>query len=321
MKPPEKPVQSSRILEAIRAKRAPRTGKAGNIEELEAKLIADIESFDLSAAEHKAIQDQQGLSEFGMVNAVSPFPTILPGGAERQLDLQQGSAGRTMGATQTSVGGSSFLCQLREQAVTRQKADHEALAERTTVSEAIDQTLKYVFFYLHDFVQQVNIVKPSVPRRYAVADDVVFDDLVWQEGFADYRTQAQSAGAMVELVTLSYQLASPKDFVVERDALRVDRLRNTLFDFGLQFSCKEFRNDRSFVERAEFAIRGHVRVSVRWRADFANGLIQVESRNLERPGTVTYTLDPAAVDQALLDEFGKLALGLPNVFRELAKRT
>ena len=61
-------------------------------------------------------------------------------------------------------------------------------------------------------------------------------------------------------------------------------------------------------------------VSVRWRADFANGLIQVESRNLERPGTVTYTVDPVAVDQALLDEFGKLALGLPNVFRELAKR-
>ena len=321
MKQPDKPVESSRIMEAIRAKRAPRTGKAGNIEELEAKLIADIESFDLSAAERQAIREQQALREFGGGDPESPFPKIVATGAERRLDLQQGRTSRAMGPAQGAIGTSSLLQQLRQQAATRQKEDHEALAERTTVNESIDQTLKYVFFYLHDFVQQVNIVKPPVPRRYAVADDVVFDDLVWQEGFADYRTQAQSAGALVELVSLSFQLASPKDFVVERDALRVDRLRNTLFDFGLQFSCKEFRNARSFVERAEFAIRGHVGVSVRWRADFAKGLIQVESRNLERPGTVTYTLDPAAVDQALLDEFGKLALGLPNVFRELAKRT
>jgi hypothetical protein len=56
-------------------------------------------------------------------------------------------------------------------------------------------------FLSHDLVQQLNIVKPAIPRDYTAAGDVGFTGLVWQEGFADYRTQSQSAGAMVELVT------------------------------------------------------------------------------------------------------------------------
>ena len=58
------------------------------------------------------------------------------------------------------------------------------------------------WLFLHDLVQQLNIVKPPVQREYVAAGDVMFSGLVWQEGFADYRTQSQSRGAMVELVTL-----------------------------------------------------------------------------------------------------------------------
>lgn len=98
-------------------------------------------------------------------------------------------------------------------------------------------------------------------------------------------------------------------------------MRAALFDYGLQFSCKEFKNERSYVERAEFQIGGQIGVSARWKADFANGTLTLESRNLERFGSVVHAMiRPESVDQALLDEFGRLLLALPNRFRELARR-
>jgi hypothetical protein len=49
-------------------------------------------------------------------------------------------------------------------------------------------------------------------------------------------------------------------------------------------------------------------------------VLLLETRNLERLGSAVYTINPHFVDQALLDDFGRLVLGQPNRFRELAKR-
>ena len=320
----EKPAESSKILDAIRAKRERRSSLVGDIADLEAALIADIETFDLNEAERLARREQLANMVGGMSDASLAFPKIVPAGTVRHLDRRQGAVqGDDDGGQnpQRILEGSSLLGQLRHQAAVRQGELHTELAERTASNNALDQALRYMFFYLHDLVQQLNIVKPAIPRDYTAAGDAVFKYLVWQEGFADYRTQSQAAGAMVELVTLSYQLASPLAFTVERDGPAVERLRAALFDYGLQFSCKEFKNERSYVERAEFQIGGQIGVSARWKADFANGTLALESRNLERFGSVVHAMiRPESVDQALLDEFGRLLLALPNRFRELARR-
>jgi hypothetical protein len=218
------------------------------------------------------------------------------------------------------AAGASLLDQLRQQAEIRQRENNNALAERTSANEGIDQALKHVFFYLHELVQQLNIVKPAIPRDFPLVEHTVLDHLTWHEGFADYRTQSQSAGALVELVTFSYRLKGGGALHIERDGPAVERFRTTLFDFGLAFNCKEFKNDRSYVERAEFQIASDISVSARWRADFTKGAIVLETRNLERLGSALYTLRPQAIDQALLEDFGRLVIGQTNRFRELAKR-
>lgn len=316
---------ANRILDAIRAKRDKRTGKVADIEALEASLIADIDSFDLNAAERQALREQQLASQHrGITDGVPEFPEILPDGTVRQ-------AGK--GGTQPSsksVAGSgkpaaphpgNLLDQLRQQAELRQREISSETAERSASNLLVESALKKFFFFLHDLVQQLNIVRPAVNREYvAAAGELIFRDLTWQEGFADYRTQAQSKGAMVELVTLACQLVSPTTFSIQRDGPGVERLRLALFDFGLQFSCKEYRNDFNYIERADFEISGNVSVSARWKADFKNGVLILESRNLERLGSVTDIIRPQAVDDLLLDEFGRLLLGMPNRFRELARR-
>jgi hypothetical protein len=315
----EKSEESSRILEAIRAKRERRTPSVGDIEELEASLVADIDSFDLNEAERQARREQLASMQGGMSDLSLVFPEIVPAGTVRILDLRSKDED-TRADPQWIVRGSDFLGQLRHRAEIRQRELHTEMAERSASNDALEHALKTLFFFLHDLVQQLNIVKPAVQREYVAAGDVMFSGLVWQEGFADYRTQSQSRGAMVELVTLAYQLVSPLRFSIKRDGPGVERLRTVLFDYGLQFTCKEFKNERSYVERAEFEIGGHVGVSARWKADFANAVLILESRNLERLGSVVYTLKPGAIDQELLDEFGRLLLGLPNHFRDLVKR-
>ena len=310
---------SSPILDAIRAKRDRHTAKTDDIEALEAALVADIDAFDLNEAERQARREQLASMHGGMSDASVVFPEIVAAGTVHQF----GHADRDKGARhypQQSFDDSNLLGQLRHQAERRQRELHTEMAERSASNVALEHALKNLFFFLHDLVQQLNIVKPAVEREYVATGDVMFSGLVWQEGFADYRTQSQSAGAMVELVTLAYQLVSPSGFSIKREGAGVERLRTALFDYGLQYTCKEFKNERSFVERAEFEISGQVGVSARWKADFSNGVLVLESRNLERLGSAVHTIRPGAVDQALLDEFGRLLLGLPSSFRELARR-
>lgn len=315
----DRTAESSKILEAIRAKRERHTkATPGDIARLEASLIADIDSFDLNGAEAAARREQMSLGA-GLMNIELDYPDIVPTGAARQI----GHHGGLPEAAEVDGDhpGGDLLGALRHQAEVRQRELHSELAERTASNLVLDRMLKHLFFYLHDLVQQVNIVKPKIHREYNAAGEFVISDLVWHEGFADYRTQTQAAGAMVELVTVSCQLASPMSFeVVRAGPAAVDLFRNTIFDYGLQFDCKEHRNERGYLERAEFQVRGQIAVSARWKADFPNGVLVLETRNLERLGSTSTTIRPQAFDQALLDEFGRLLLALPNKFKELARR-
>ena len=310
---------SSAIASAIRAKRDRKGGLVDDIAALEASLIADIETFDLDAAERMARREQNANSGAGMIDAALVFPEIVPVGATHHPQTAP-SAASTAESAEFAPGGGSLLAQLRQQAELRQREMHQTQTERTSTSLSIDQALKHLFFYFHDFVQQLNIVKPGIPRDYPLIEKLAVTNLNWQEGFSDYRTQSQSAGALVELVSMTYRLCGQALPPIERKEGAIDRFRTLLFDAGLPFNCKEFKNARQYVERAEFNIQSEISVSARWRADFEKGVIILETRNLERLGTAVFVVKPQSVDQALLDEFGRLVLGQPNQFRDLIKR-
>ncbi len=309
----------SAIRDAIHEKRERKPIAVADIDALEASLMADIEAFDLDAAERLARREQAASEVAGMGNSNLAFPEIVPVIPPRKpLAAQTQRIPPAISEIQNEAPG--LLGKLRHQAELQQREEHSALVERSASNKLIDQALKHVFFYLHDLVQQLNILKPGVPRDYAMADTLVLGGFAWQEGFADYRTQAQSAGALVELVSFTSQLHSPACIVVERDGPAVERFRRTLFDYGLLFSCKEYKNERRYVERAEFQINNQLSVNARWKADFDRGLVVFEARNLERLGTSELSIRPGAIDYGLLEEFGRLVLGQANRFRELAKR-
>ena len=314
-----KTAPSSAIRDVIREKRERKPVDLADIDALEASLLADIEAFDLDAAERLARREQMASEVTGMYSSDLAFPEIVPVVPPRVpavLEVQNVPAP----IQDVPSEGIGLLGKLRHQAELQQREDHSALISRTESNKIIDQSLKHVFFYLHDLVQQLNILKPGIPRVYSMPDGLTLGGFAWQEGFADYRTQAQSAGALVELVSFSTQLCSPTCTVVERDEHGVERFRRALFDLGLQYSCKEFKNERQYVERASFQINNQLSVNARWKADFDRGLIVFEARNLDRLGPSELSIRPSAIDYPLLEEFGRLVLGQSNRFREFAKR-
>lgn len=216
--------------------------------------------------------------------------------------------------------GGSLLDALRRQAESKQREEQDEVVRRANNNKAIDTALKQVFQYLHDLVLQLNIVKPPVARDYLIQEPVALTQLSWEEGFADFRTQSQSADAVVETVTFNFGLKGKRTLHVTRESHTYERFRTLLFDYGLSFTCEEVRNLRRHVERAEFVIRNELKVNMRWQADFDKGEIVLETRNLERLGTMRYSVRPQNVDHTLLESFGRLILGQPNNFRELLRR-
>ena len=316
----DKKETSNTILEAIRAKRDNRTSNADEIARIEESLIADIEAFDLDAAERNARRDNITQSAAGKANPGISFPKILPAGEAFHHKKKSAAQAASNATNANAHPETSLLDQLRQQAASRQREINSAEVERTVINETIDNALQQLFSFLHELVQQLNIVRPEVPRRYLLIDRYEIGEMHWQDGFADYRTQPQSAGAMVELVTFTYQLSAPEIINIGRDALVVERFRTLLFDYGLQASCKEIRNERRYIERAEFSVKSQLSVSARWRADFSQGRIILETRNLERLGNINYIVRPEQIDQGFLDEFGRMVLGHPNRFRDLVQR-
>lgn len=339
-------------------RRAEASNVADDIAALEASLQIDFEAFDQEFAELSRKQTPNK-SLFDKLNApspvsapapASPFPALnaaseagsasppasvaaTPKGIEtdtgqrmptRAPVIPNRPAATTSETSQAAplpdISNGSLLDILRQQAASKQQEAAQESAKRGAYTEQISKSLKQVLSYLHDLSQQLNIIKPPVARTYVIQEPVTMSDLVWHEGFADSRSQSDATNAPTETVLFSYQLRGKKTLMFSRDGHNYERMRTQLFDFGLAFTCEEIRNARRLVERADFVVRNEVNVSLRWQGDFDKGEIILETRNLERLGTMRYTLRPQAIDHPLLEAFGRLLMGQPNNFRELMRR-
>lgn len=312
---------SDAIADAIRAKRDGLQHEDRDWAAIADELISEIDAFDLDRAE-KAVAPPAAEKEKPLPPE-KVFPHVVREGV-RHHKPKPAAAPAIPPAPPPLAGpfrDSTLLGELRQRAWERQRELVLEQAERTAVNEAIDQGLRRVFNYLHELIKQLNIVKPQIPREFHLLDTASFANLSWQEGFVDFRTQSQSEGALVDEVSLSYQLASPEQLSIAREsATSVERFRQAVFDYGLRFQCQEVRDSRRHLLRADFEIKAELSVNVRWRADYARGIVTLDTRNLERLGSYSFSVAPESLDREFLDEFGRLVLGETNRFREFCRR-
>ena len=117
----DKKETNTTIIDAIRSKRDNRSANAEEIARIEAALIADIEAFDLDAAERNARRQQMRQSSADTQSTRIVFPKILPAG-QAFHHKPQAVAPTAVNSSSTSTQPEiSLLDQLRQQAASRQK--------------------------------------------------------------------------------------------------------------------------------------------------------------------------------------------------------
>jgi hypothetical protein len=192
----------------------------------------------------------------------------------------------------------------RQQEILRRKAQFDA-------------SLRRIFAFLRELVEQLNILKPDIPRAYPLAESQEFTGLSWQEGHVDYRSSAMHAETTaLESVSFTYRLASSlPPLVVARDGGVSERFRKRLFDEGLVCETKEFRDAGCYLEKVEFLVYPDIKVQTIWRGNLKDGGLYCESRNLERLGRNTWRFAAdAPMRSGFLDAFGNLVMGMENGF-------
>jgi hypothetical protein len=322
---PSAPTVHDQIANAIRAKREGRSHKLiqDELDAMEASLLADLEKFDPEAIARQVNADEQKARLNSPVNNIDlAFPDIDANAATRTMQ-KSGIATATAGSRQDQMpqqAGNGLLEQLRHQAEAIQHRQHVEHQQLSRIEAQLDSALRQVFSYLHELIQQLNVLKPPIPRSYPVASSQELHGLVWQQGFTDYRSLPESAGSLIEFVSFNYRLCGTQALEMERDGTVAESFRKFLFDRNLSVKVEEFRNERHYLEKARFTIAPELKVNIRWEADAKNGKLLVHTRNLERLGSACYQLAPDAVNQSLLDEFGRLILDQPQQFTRQANR-
>lgn len=311
-KPEDNPETTSTVVRAIRSKSEGKPSVTADLAAMEAALLAEIEAFDLRAV---TVAPETPATSAVRFETHSVFPEIVMEKPRAETAPPAAPNPPPAGKPGTAPHV-SLLDQLRQQAQSRQHDDAARQRELKALSQRLDGALRRIFSYCHELVQQLNIVRPPVERHYNLLGNIDISGLEWQKGFADYRTRPDSAGALYEVVTLSCQLARPDQLRIERDGLAAENFRKTLFDNGVVFTCDEIRNTRHMVEKVIFSIAADVKVNLRWCADPNRGAVVLETRNLERFGSLNYVLAPEAIDSVMLDELGRLLLGHPSRFRD-----
>ncbi|MDR1349241.1 MAG: hypothetical protein LBJ59_00395 [Zoogloeaceae bacterium] len=246
------------------------------------------------------------------------FPDLLAEGASARF-VKTMPARPSPGATPIHSGG--LLGQLREQAQDVLTQQEIRACQDAQMAAQVDRSLRYVFAWLHDMTQQLNILKPEMPREFPLANDKHLEALVWEQGYVDYRTTSSSEQALVDSVTMRYRLMGEKPPVVlEREGQAAEDLRQELFDFNLNVSARETHGKLRALKTTRFIIAQEVRVNIHWRPDYREGVLVVRVHNLDRLGRATYRLPiDAPRNPVLLEAFGRMILGAPNQFLQFTR--
>lgn len=313
----------SLIADAIRNKRDGRASKLvrEEIEAMELALLADLDNFDPDAMARRMNGEPRpvlpGRARDAAFPSLDPAAVRQPAAARPTPLAQAPVESQPTAQPAATAPRRSVLDQLRQETEARQHQINDAQQQATQREVAVDQALRRVFAYLHEFVQQLNFLRHPVPRGYRVTPAHALDGLRWDKGFADFRTRADSAGGLLEYVSLNYRLSGENALEIERDGLIAEKFRKALFDQGLEFTLDEIRNERRSLERARFVIAPEVKVNLRWDFNPDSGRLRIVARNLERFGNATYEVALDQLDSALLDDFALLLLGQPTQFSRL----
>jgi hypothetical protein len=292
-------------------------------EDKKSQLLAEIEAFSRQgpvvapAAPTPPELHRETLS-FPDLNKAPSGPRATPQLASKTAPPTTSTPSPAKPATDNA----SLLARLKQQAQSLQQGSNARDQELEARAAHLSQSLAAAYHYLDDLIKQLNIIKPAIPKEFSFPGNIVFRDLQWTEGAADFRmVPSATEDRRYDNLTARFRLAAPQQITLERDAIGIEPLRKLLHDHNIAFTLEEKKNARSQVELGRFSIPCEIKAGFLIKADYTAGCLILRTRNIERFGMMEFRLQAEELHQETLDELTKLFLGEKSRFMAMFRRS
>ena len=215
---------------------------------------------------------------------------------------------------------SGFLAELESEATQKLEAKRALQQDRQTIEKNVNGALERTFKFFSLFTSHLNAIEPEIPRVYALDGKSQFSSLKWKNGMAEFRKQSLADDALLDYVYFQVRLVVPESVVVIRRWEQFDDLKKDLGVFGLRprEDMVELWRNRSQKVTFQVSLEPEFIIWVRLRGNYINGVVEVESNNLDGFGSMKGLLPPEVLQPGLFDEIGRFLMGrsasLPKEF-------
>ena len=202
---------------------------------------------------------------------------------------------------------------LRARSASARNADATARGPRAVDPRAIDRTLLAAFRWLDEAIAHLDVIRPVVAHRFALAGVLTIASPRYDRGFASYRRGAFAGLDLIERVELGYRMTRDEPIRVEVPPLAAaameERLRSAQLDFQYRIET-----DGGRTRRGVFTVAQAVMAAIRLVPDYDRGLVTAALRNVDRLEPVTLEFASAALDEPALEDLVRLILGEESGF-------
>jgi hypothetical protein len=209
---------------------------------------------------------------------------------------------------------SGFLAELASEAKQKQEAKCAQQQDRQTIIKNVNDALERSFKFFSLFTNHLNAIEPDIPRVYAMDGKSQFSNLKWKRGMAEFRKQSLADDALLDHVFFQVRLVVPEPVVVTRRWELFDELKKDMDAFGLRAKedMVELWRNRSQKVTFQVNLEPEFIVWMRLRGNYSNGVVEMESNNLDGFGEMKGLLQPNALQTGIFDEIGRFLMGRSN---------
>lgn len=254
--------------------------------------------------------------------AQPPRPaTVVPPATPAATAGPASAAAPAAPATQGSV-----LDMIKQRALDKKKAEEQQNTSQEEQQQMrfqrISDTLMDAYKYLTDLVANLNELKPPYAGSYVLLNVPEINELSWKEGArTDCIARPSTTGVKVfHQLSLSYTLVNPTPLSFTRDLIAAEKTLQALKENSIEFSEGRVRNAQGAPTGITFSVPREIRVRLHITCDDATGKLRLETRNLERFGTMQYEFELDALNHALLDQLALMMLGERNTVGKMIRR-
>jgi len=213
-----------------------------------------------------------------------------------------------------------ILDDLREETVRRKEHDKEERSKRQTLEDVYRQEIlpqmQRIYAYLDELTGHLNYIKPQITVSCYDAEVRGLGDL--QQ--LDYKVGTDGRGGIGKLdelvdVALSFSCLGEGEVKYDLEGGdRIERECHQLHTQGMKFDVVRHANADGANPRGSFVAQRKVPIQVRFTVDNEAARIVLAILNFDGLETRRFTLQPAQIDDAFLDDFGKYILRKDNRF-------